>query len=305
MIATSKPQRLGAVLTASTCAVLVACLAACSGSTAPTTARKDSAPAAGVDAAARAQLPIAIRSSGVLNVGTESDFPSFVSVVGGKEQGFDVDLMAAVAARLGVKINYEVTGFENLVPGVQGGRYEMAISDFYDTTARQQLVDLVDYYREGLVLLAKPGNPDHISTGTLCGKTVAAPGGGIPTEVDLPARSKACTQAGKPAIVVQSYTEDANAVLALLNGRADALEDSSTLALFTIKRTNGQLQAASGVFSPYNVGMVVPKGSSLGKALQTALNAMIADGSYGAILKEWNLTEGAIPAATMNVATVP
>jgi polar amino acid transport system substrate-binding protein len=303
MIATSSQRRLRAVLLASTCAlVLAACLAACSGSAAPATGT--GAGSSGVDAAARAELPGAIRSAGVINVGTESDFPPFVSVVGGKEQGFDIDLMAAVAARLGVKINYEVTGFENLVPGVQGGRYEMAISDFYDTTAREQLVDLVDYYREGLVLLTKPGNPDHLTINTLCGKTVAAPGGGIPTEVDLPARSKTCTDAGKPAVIVQSYTEDANAVLALLNGRADALEDSSTLALFTVKRTNGQLAAASGVFSPYNVGMVVPKKSSLGKALQTVLNAMIANGSYKAILKEWNLTEGAIPAATINVSTV-
>ena len=56
---------------------------------------------------------------------------------------------------------------------------------------------------------------------------------------------------------------------------------------------------------PINVfpyGIATPKsanGLGLAKAIQAAFKTMVANGTYGAILKHWGVTAGAIPASRM------
>jgi polar amino acid transport system substrate-binding protein len=53
--------------------------------------------------------------------------------------------------------------------------------------------------------------------------------------------------------------------------------------------------------APY--GIAVPKGNGMAKAVQDALKALIADGTYGKILQTWGTTNGAITDPVVNGAT--
>src|SRR6202042_95132 len=108
-------------------------------------------------------------------------------------------------------------------PGLASGRFDLSLSSFTDTKAREQTVDFVTYFSAGTSLMVKKGNPDKLTPDTLCGKKVAVEKGTTQEDPDIPTRSKACTAAGKPAITRLSYPDESGANLALSSGRADAV----------------------------------------------------------------------------------
>jgi polar amino acid transport system substrate-binding protein len=56
---------------------------------------------------------------------------------------------------------------------------------------------------------------------------------------------------------------------------------------YAIAQTDDKLQPAGEAFDEAPYGIVVAKGSELTAAVQAALQSMIDDGSYQAILDEW------------------
>ena len=95
-------------------------------------------------------VPAAIRAKGVLSIGVAPNYPpnEFVNT-SNKIVGWDVDLMNAVAAKLGLKTTYENATFDNIVPGVTAGKYDVGVSSFTDNTTREKSVDFVDYFNAG------------------------------------------------------------------------------------------------------------------------------------------------------------
>ena len=93
-----------------------------------------SAPSASVsqDADLAAKLPEKIRSAGVIKVGTDASYaPSeFLAGDGKTVEGFDVDVFNAVAAKLGVKADFQPADFASIITGVQGGTYDVGVSSF-------------------------------------------------------------------------------------------------------------------------------------------------------------------------------
>ena len=51
----------------------------------------------------------------------------------GKIIGFDVDLMNAIAATLGLTPDYREADFDKIIPSIQGGTFNVGMSSFTDT----------------------------------------------------------------------------------------------------------------------------------------------------------------------------
>ena len=105
------PRRRAALLLAAlTSAVLT--VTGC-GSAAP-----PSAPAASADSGLAAKVPAALRDKGVITVGTDATYaPSeFLDEDGKTVIGFDVDLFNAVAAKLGLKTEWQSSKFDRHHP---------------------------------------------------------------------------------------------------------------------------------------------------------------------------------------------
>lgn len=133
-----------------------------------------SAPAAGGQSA-KELVPQKVRESGELRMATSEGYPPMEMYKKGTQEltGVDPDLAEAIARRLGLKAKITNAAFDGLIPGLQGGRWDIAMSSLSDTAQRRQAVDFVDYFNAGGSVMVKKGNPEGItSLEDLCGKKV-------------------------------------------------------------------------------------------------------------------------------------
>lgn len=246
-------------------------------------------------------VPEEIKSSGKLVVGVNIPYaPNEFKDASGKIVGFDVDLMNAIAGTLGLTPEYREADFAKIIPSVQGGTFNVGMSSFTDTKEREQSVDFVTYFSAGTQWAQRPDNP--IDPNDACGKRVAVQATTFQETDELPAKSKACTDAGKPAIAITPFDGQDAATNAVVLGQADAMSADSPVTAYAIKQSNGKLEAAGEIFDAAPYGWPVAKGSPLAQSLQQALEHLIEDGKYEEIAKNWGVEAGMIDKPVINGA---
>jgi polar amino acid transport system substrate-binding protein len=309
----SLPRPLRAGLSA---AALVAVLAGCgaggdgSGGSAPAPgaaapsggAAPSAVPAVTADPALAAQVPQAVSADGKIVFGTDASYApnEFTDSDGTTIIGMDVDLGTAVAQKLGLTADFQNAAFSGIITGVDAGQYEIGMSSFSISAERLQTVDMVSYFTAGTSLAVRKGNPDGVTLDALCGKNVGVQAGTVQTE-DIDARSKTCTDAGQPAINKTELQAQTDVTLALTSNRVVAMLADSPVVAYAVQTTEGQLETVGDVYDTAPYGVVLKKGQEqLPQAVQGAVQALIDDGTYAAILQKWNVSNGAIPTSQVN-----
>jgi polar amino acid transport system substrate-binding protein len=264
----------------------------------------ESEPAAGqsekVDEIANT-VPEEIKSSGKLIVGVNIPYPpNEFKDPNGTIIGFDVDLMKAIAGTLGLKPEFRESDFAKIIPSIQGGTYNVGMSSFTDTKEREETVDFVTYFSAGIQWAQRPGA--GIDPNNACGKKVAVQATTTEETEELPAKSKDCTDAGKPAIQIVSFDGQDAATNAVVLGQADAMSADSPVTAYAIKRNNGKLEAAGEVFDSAPYGWPVKQDSALAQSLQKALEHLIENGKYKEIASNWGVESGMIDKPVINGA---
>jgi polar amino acid transport system substrate-binding protein len=220
----------------------------------------------------------------------------------GQAIGWDVDLFNAVAAKLGLKATYNIASFDTILPNITGGKYDVGVSSFTDTAAREKQVDFVNYYSAG-ILWASPADKPAVDPSNACGLKVAVESGTTEEQDEVPAKSKQCTDAGKPAISILKFDGQDQATNAVVLGQADAMSADSPITEYAIAKSSGKLKAAGKTFEVAPYGYAVDKGSKMAVALQKATQAIVKDGTYTKILTKWGVNDGALSKITINAVT--
>ncbi|MFB8243313.1 ABC transporter substrate-binding protein [Kitasatospora purpeofusca] len=297
------PHRRALPAALTTASVLL--LTACSGS---------QAPKSGLDKA-RAAVPSAQRAAGVLRIGSDLNYPP-VAFRGadGRPDGLDPDLAEALGRVLGLRIEIVDTPFDELIPGVNGGLFDVAMSGISDTPARRNAlgengmptgkpgVDFVDYFIAWTSIIVLKGNPKGIRTlNDLCGRTVALQRGTTQDEI-VTRQVAVCDRVGTP-LQVHRFDDDAQALAEVAAGKAVADFNDLPVAAYAARSTdNGNRFEVTGALSqssPYGI-VVNRKDTALRDALVKGLDELMRDGGYDVILAKWNVSDGAARAAAIN-----
>jgi polar amino acid transport system substrate-binding protein len=299
MFRTSSGRR--AILGLTAAAALTLSVAACGSESEGTGATgAGAAPSASADTALAAKVPAEIKSAGKILVGTDSTYaPSeFLAEDGKTIQGFDVDLFNAVAQKLGLTAEWQSSKFADIIPGVGSGKYNVGVSSFTINPEREKQATMVSYYSAGTQWAAKPGAA--IKPDDACGKKVAVQTDTVQVD-DLTARSKKCTDAGKPKITIDQYQAQSDATNAVVTGKDEAMLADSPVCAYAVKQTNGQLALLGDIYDSAPYGYVLPKDQTdFGDAIAQAVKALIADGTYKTILSKWGVEAGAIDTPAVN-----
>lgn len=257
------------------------------------------------DPAVAKLVPASIKSKGTVRVATDPTYPpaEFIDKDGKTIAGIDIDLVNAVAAKMGVKAQIVRSTFDAIIPGLAAKKYDMAAAFHNDTKERQKVVDFVDYVRAGSAMYVKAsGGPAIKTLDDLCGRKVAVLKGSTQQD-DATAQSKKCSAGGKPAVTALVFPDQNAANLAISSGRAAVSLADTPVAAYIVKQAGGQFKLSGDQYAVALHGMAFPKGSELSQAVLAGMKAIIADGTYGRILDKWGASNIALDTPQLNGAT--
>lgn len=259
-------------------------------------------PSASADTSLADKVPADIKAAGKLVIGTDSTYaPSeFLDTDGKTVVGFDVDLFNAVAQKLGLTTEWQSAKFDAIIPAVVSKKYQVGVSSFTINADRLKESTMISYFSAGTQWATKSGAT--ISPDDACGKKVAVQVGTVQLD-DITAKSKKCTDGGKKAITIDQYQSQADATNAVVSGKDEAMLADSPVCAYAVKQTNGQLALAGEIYDSAPYGYVLPKDQTeFGGAIEGALEALIADGTYKTILAKWGVEAGGITDPAVNPA---
>lgn len=253
-----------------------------------------------------AMVPPAIASAGKLRVGSHIQNPpnNFYAEDGKTPIGSEVDLIKAIAAKLGLTAEHSDMAFSSLITSLETGRVDVTMASMNDTAERQKKIDFVDYFTSGITIMVQKGNPQQVKTpDDLCGKGVAV-NLGTTQEQFAKEQSAKCTAAGKPEVQLSVTENDPANQNQLRTGRVAAIVNDLPTAVY-VSKTAGDgnffevvpLAPING--GPYGIG-VNKQNPQLAEAIKAALQALIDDGTYTKIMNNWDLKQGAITKAAIN-----
>lgn len=267
--------------------VLLLTLSACGNST--TTSTNVPTPSA---ATPTVTPPNDLITPGTLTVGSDTTYPpqEYIDTTTGKAAGFDIDLVTAIAQRMGLKVNIVTAGFNTIIDSLVAKRFDVVISAVTINADREKKVDFVPYFNAGESLLVPRGNPKNITSITgACGLKVGVQNGTV-EQSDAQAASTACQKAGKMPITLTVLQDQTAVVQLLATNRVDATYQDSPVTDYYILQNPGQFQVGGDVVNAAPEGIVVRKGdTSMLSAVQTAFAQLKTAGTYDALFKKWNL----------------
>ncbi|MEV5315509.1 ABC transporter substrate-binding protein [Streptomyces sp. NPDC052610] len=267
-----------------------------------------------VEAPLADRLPKEIRDKGIIKVGSDIAYaPVEFKDDSGKTVGIDPDIAAAMGKQLGVEFQFENGTFDTLITGLRSGRYDIAMSAMTDTKDRQEGidsesgkkvgegVDFVDYFTAGVSIYTKKGDDQGIETwADLCGKKLVVQRGTVSEDL-AKAEAEKCPKNKK--LSIEAFDNDQQAQTRLRGGGADAGSSDFPVAAYAVTTSGGgkdfQLVGEQVEAAPYGIA-VAKNDTQLRDALKAALDAIIANGEYEKILKEWGVEDGAVKEAVVN-----
>jgi polar amino acid transport system substrate-binding protein len=239
--------------------------------------------------------PASISSAGTLVFCSDITYPPEEFYEGTKPVGSDIEIGTEIARRMGVKAQFDNTGFDGIIPALLGKKCDAIISGMNDTPERQKQVAFVDYIKVGQSFMVKKGNPEKI-TGlpSLAGKSASVEVGTTNKDY-LDEQSKKLKAQGKKPIDVVTFPKDTDAANALKTGKVDAYFGDAPVVAYYIEKDPASFTFGGSPINPILVGIAIRKtDTELQGAVKDAVDAMYADGAMGKILQKWQLSATAL-----------
>ena len=208
-----------------------------------------------------------VQKAGTLTVGTEGTYRpfSFHENGAGDITGYDVDVVKAVAAKLGVSATFQETQWDGIFAGLEAGRFDVIANQVSITPERSaKYVFSTPYTYSTGVIVVKADNTSITSFDSLSGKTTAQ---------SLTSNwNTLATQSGANVQAVEGW---AQSVALVEQGRVDAtINDNLTFLDYKKNNDASGLKVAATTTDKSESALAFAGGST---ALATAVDAALAD----------------------------
>lgn len=220
-----------------------------------------------------------IKKSGVLKVGLDATFKPFEFKSGGEFQGFDVDLITAIAKELGADVEITDTEFKGLIPGLQAGKFDIIASSMYITDERKETIDFSDsYYPGGLSIMVKKDNTGIQSIEDLNGKKVS---------VQIGTKSVDFLEKNYPNIKLVKVERNTDMFLELETDKVDAVVTGLPGAQAYIKETETMKVLPDTLTEEYYGFGIRKKNAKFTSSVNKALQTLKDNGTYDELVSKW------------------
>ena len=220
---------------------------------------------------------------GILVAASVTSRPPFESLQGGHPVGFDIDLIAEVSRRLGLRPEIQSATPSSVLTDVAQGRADVAISALSIRADRRSLVDFTDaYYAADLALTVGVGQARGFGLSALAGRVLGVPGG---TTAESCARSTLLPQARLASI--KTYQDVSAAFTDLSVGRLGAVVADVPTSDRLVQAVPGlQMVQIYGTGDAYAIA-IARSNPKLRDVINRVLGDMRRDGTYALLFQKW------------------
>jgi len=218
----------------------------------------------------------------------------------GEINGWEIDILRAATQALGVQLDLRPTTFDTLIPGLQSKRFDAAVGQIGVTDLRLKVLDMIGTLRANELFAALTGSELKVKTlGDLCGVTVSTVRGSREFEF-AQAYQPQCAAAGKQPINMLVFSDGNAAADSLMSKRSEVIWLGSTTISYFVSQTKGKTKVVGSYTDTSYIGVALSKNSDSSPALQAAIQHLLEDGTYKAILAKWGLEDGAASKISLN-----
>lgn len=230
----------------------------------------------GGDTTTAASGDLDLLQEGTLTVGSDIPYPPFEQGDPPAYEGFDIDLINAVADEMGLETKIVDAPFDVILAG-DTGRFDLSIAATTITEPRENRVDFSNPYFESEQSLLVRRDGDVQSIDDLTADSVVGAQDGTTGESYAEDNTDA---------EVRPFPEIDDAYNALSGGQVDAvINDLSSTS--SVAGGNTDLEVAETFPTDELYGIVFPQGSSLVDAVNEALQTVKDNGTLAEIYQEW------------------
>ncbi|MBE9179001.1 basic amino acid ABC transporter substrate-binding protein [Oculatella sp. LEGE 06141] len=215
-----------------------------------------------------------------LRVATEPAFPPFESQgSGGELEGFDIDLMNAIGEAAGFTVQFQSLPFDGIIPALQSGTVDAAISAMTITAERAQTVDFSrPYFKAGLAIAVQESDTEVTSFDDLQNKRIAV-------QIGTTGAAEAAKIEGAQ---IRTFDSAPLALQELANGNVDAVINDAPVTLYAVQSGNiGGVKVIGQLITEEFYGIAIPKGSPNVEAINQGLATILEDGTYNELHQKW------------------
>ncbi|MBS1169975.1 MAG: amino acid transporter rane protein, family / amino acid transporter substrate-binding [Burkholderiaceae bacterium] len=254
------------------------------------------------DSASR-QLPPTKREPagkrGVLRIGTYAIYEPFSYQANGRIIGLDIELANLIGEKLGKRVDVTDMHFEALIPALQAGKIDLALSNFNVTDERKKLVNFsLPYIENDISVLVRKGEPVG-GGGNKPAETVGSANTSsvkLTSSADLKGKrlgvllgSVHDTYAMKhyPDATILQYKSPSDMVLAVKSGKVDA-SFYTRETLLEVLRNDDELGLVGDSLYAVPIGMGFNKGNDqLREQFNDFLKQIKQNGVYDDMVNRW------------------
>ncbi|WP_316668552.1 transporter substrate-binding domain-containing protein [uncultured Propionibacterium sp.] len=247
------------------------------------------------DPAVRALVPESVSADGNLTIGSNLYWAPAEFQQGGTPVGYEIDMMGAVAHRMGLELSVENAEFDSILPAIPT-KYEAGASSFTITSEREANFNMIQFYFGGIAWATQTGDPTGFDPADICGRSVGVQTGTVEDD-EVAETAKSCDV--QPDI--QRYDSQEAVTQALAGGKIEAMSADSPVIEYAISKTGGALATVGEVTDAAPFGVVVAKDDpAMTGAVQAALQSLMDDGTLRQIFAAWGISDNVAEQAVVN-----
>ena len=221
-------------------------------------------------------------NDGVLTMATNAYFPPYEYYQGEDIVGIDADIAKAVADKLGLELKIEDMEFDSIITAVQTGKADMGLAGMTVTDERKQSVNFSDTYATGIQVVIVPEGSDIVSVDDLAGKKIG---------VQLSTTGDIYASGDYGEDNVEKYNKGADAVMALAQGKVDAvIIDNEPAKNFVAANDGLKILDTEYVTEDY-AACINKENTALLEAVNGALAELKKDGTLQKIIDQYITAE--------------
>lgn len=284
-----------AVFVAVVLVLSVGVLAGCGSSDDTTTTTAATSETTGATTATTAVGTIKLVSPGKLIAGSDTSFPPMESMNGTTAEGFDVDLMDAIAKKLGLQMVFQTEVFDTLIPTLKaGGKFDIIASSMTITDERKKEIDFSSPYIDSNQSVAVRNGSPIKSANDLSGKKVGVQSG---------TTGEAWAKENLKGATLVPFKTATEAFSSLQAGNVEAVVNDLPVSAFICKVPARDLVVIMEIPTGEQYGFGISKDNpALLAGVNKALDELMKDGTYNTIYQKWFGTSPS-SATTTSMAT--